>query len=113
MIVTAKRYRLVSKTFVVRGSFRLHAEQVAAPAGRVAVRLSYPKAVRDVDLNYRPALVNGGHVHFRVGGKMVVVKRRRGSVFSVRAPAGRSVSIAHGGAHDRYQNVSRGLVLRP
>jgi neutral ceramidase len=113
LVITAKRYRLVSRVFSVRGSYALRATPVPARPGRLAVQLAYPRAVRDVDLNYRPALVNGGHVHFRVGGRIVVVKHRRGSAFSVRAPAGSSVSVASGGAHDRYHNVSRGFVLRP
>jgi hypothetical protein len=112
MVITAKRYRLVSRTFRVRGSRALTVHQVPARAGRVAVRLSYPQPIRDVDINYRPKLVSGGHVHFHVGRRVVVVKRKRSTVFSVKAPAGRRVSIGSGGAHDRFQNVARGRLLR-
>jgi hypothetical protein len=80
--------------------------EVPAPAGRVAVVLEYPRAVRDRDLTFRPELASGGAVRFQVGRRSVVVRRRRGSAFSVRAPAGATVSVPSGGAHDRKGNFA-------
>lgn len=72
----------------------------------MAVALGNPPAVRDVDLTYRPPLANGGAVRFRVGKRTRVVKRKRGGVFSVRAPAGRKVTVLR--ARDRNGNVAPG-----
>lgn len=112
-VVTAKRYKLVSSTFQVRGSYHLVARPVPAGPGRVAVELDYPKAVRDQDLNYRPVRALGGKVRFQVGNRSVLIRRKRSAVFSVKAPAGQRVTIGHGDAHDRYHNVARATVVRP
>ena len=77
--------------------------EVAAGAGRVAVSLDYPAAVRDVDLRHRPASARGGVVRFLVGGRTVAV-RGRGSVFEVPRPPGASVSVPAGAARDRHGN---------
>jgi hypothetical protein len=108
-LITAKRYRLESPQFVVEGGAMLTPVEVPAPAGRVAVALRYPDAVRDVDLTSRPARATGGTVVFRVGRRNVRV-RRSGSTFSVAAPAGTPVSIARGRARDRYGNFNREAV---
>jgi hypothetical protein len=105
LVVTAKRYRLVSPQFRVEGAASLRVVPVAARSGRVAVRLDYPPAERDVDLTSRPGTAKGGTVVFRVGKRNVRVKRR-GTTFSVRAPAGQPVSIARGKARDRYGNFN-------
>ena len=84
-----------------------------ARPGRVAVGLQYPGAVRDVDLTHRPQYARGGVVRFRVGNRTVRVRRKRGRFFSVRAPAGVSVSVAARGARDRFRNVNaRGRSIR-
>jgi neutral ceramidase len=105
LVVTAKRYRLVSPEFVVDGAASLKVAELPAAPGRIAVALEYPDAVRDVDLTARPKRATGGVVRFRVGAKTVTV-RRRGSTFSVPAPAGAPVSIAQGGARDAYGNFN-------
>ena len=75
--------------------------------------LQYPGAVRDVDLTHRPQYARGGVVRFRVGRRTIRVKRKRGRFFSVKAPAGASVSVAARGARDRYRNVNaRGRAIR-
>jgi hypothetical protein len=61
--------------------------------------------VRDVDLTARPRFATGGTIRFRVGGKVVAV-RRRGTTFSVPAPAGTPVSVERGGARDAYGNFN-------
>jgi hypothetical protein len=111
MVVTAKRYRLVSREFRVAPSVSLQLHAVDAPAGRVAVSMDYPEATRDVDITYRPAVASGGSVRFRVGSRIVTVRRRHGTVFSVSAPAGVPVRVPDGGARDRYGNRA-GLGLR-
>ncbi len=105
LLVTAKRYRLASRTFRVSGTGALQVVPVPARAGRVAVGLQYPGAVRDVDLTHRPQYANGGVVRFRVGNRTVRVRRKRGRFFSVRAPGGVPVSVAPRGARDRFHNV--------
>jgi hypothetical protein len=105
LVVTAKRYRLESPSFQVEGAASLEVVEVPAPAGRVAVALRYPPAVRDVDLTARPRFATGGTIRFRVGGKVVAV-RRRGTTFSVPAPAGTPVSVERGGARDAYGNFN-------
>ncbi len=108
LMVTAKRYRLASRTFRVYGNRALTLKQVAAAPGRVTVSLVYPAARDNVDLSYRPHLSHGGSVRFKVGSKTVTVKRKRyGSpYFSINAPAGTPVSIPAGAAKDSYGNAN-------
>ena len=68
--------------------------------------LRYAPARRDIDLTYRPENASGGAVRFKVGKRIVVVRRKRGGVFSVRAPAGRGVTVMS--ARDRHGNVASG-----
>jgi hypothetical protein len=86
---------------------------LGAPVGRVAVALDYPAAVRDRDLRHRPPSASGGVVRFQVGDRTVVVRRRRGTVFAVDAPAGVPVSIAAGRARDRHGNVNGAAFAAP
>jgi neutral ceramidase len=104
MVVHAKRYTLASKRFKVRNSKLLSLVQAPARRGRLAVALQYPSAGRDIDLSYRPENVSGGAVRFRVGKRTVLVRRKRGGVFTVRAPAGREVAVLR--ASDRHGNVA-------
>lgn len=106
VVVSANRYRLVFRTFRLAAARSLTVVQQPASAGRVAVRLSYPPAVENVDLRYRPAAADGGSVRFRVGGITRTIRRGRGEVFSLSVPAGASVSIAAGGGRDRYGNLN-------
>ena len=106
MVVHAKRYRLASKRFKVRNARSLSLAQVPAKAGRVAVALRYAPARRDIDLTYRPENASGGAVRFKVGKRIVMVRRKRGGVFSVRAPARRGVTVMS--ARDRHGNVASG-----
>ena len=106
MVVTAKRYRLVSKRFKVRNAKRLSLQQARAKAGLLGVALRYPPARRDIDLTWRPQNVSGGVVRFRVGRRIVTVRRTRGGVFSLRVPAGRGATVVS--ARDRYGNVASG-----
>jgi hypothetical protein len=113
-VVTAKRYRLVSRRFTVAPAKALVVRQVPSARGHVAVEIGYPAARRDQDITWRPRRATGGVVRFRVGPHVVKVKRRRGRKFFVDAPAGSTVRVARGGAHDRWGNTNgAGVALRP
>jgi hypothetical protein len=102
LVVTAKRYRLVSKTFrVVPGAFRL--DQVPSGVGRLAVRLQYPAAVENRDLTWRPPVSHGGALRVRVRRRVVKRRTKRGAV-SVRAPSGTGIRIPSGSFRDRFGN---------
>jgi hypothetical protein len=76
------------------------------------VTLDYPAAVGVTDFTYRSQSANGGVVRFIVAGRSIVARQRRGTTFSVPAPAGARVEILRGDARDRYSNVSvEGLVI--
>ena len=108
MVVTAKRYRLTSRSFRVFGSRDLTVERQDAPAGRFTVALAYPVAKENVDLTYRPHFARGGVVRFKVGSKTVTVKRKRNPYFTIKAPAGTSISVPAGSAKDLYKNTNGG-----
>ena len=105
-VVTAKRYRLESREFRVVDSGAITVQEHPAARRRVAVRLAYPAARRDIDLLARPGHASGGRVVFRVGRRKVTVRSRDATVFTAPAPRGLPVSIEVGGARDRYGNAN-------
>jgi hypothetical protein len=105
-VITAKRYRLRSRGFRVLAARSLTLRSVPARRGRVAVVLEYPQPARDQDLTWRPTRARGGAVRFRVGRRSVLVRRRRATTFSVKAPAGRRISVPAGRARDRHGNLA-------
>ena len=105
IVVSAKRYRLVSRPFRVLASLSLGLRRVPAGPGRVAVVMDYPQAVRDVDLTHRPESAAGGFVRFRIGRRTVQVHQARGSVFSAPAPAGAEITVE---GRDRFRNLVSG-----
>lgn len=111
LVVTAKRYRLVSRTFRVAGASSLQAVQVPGRPGRVAIGLQYPGAIVNVDLTHRPQYASGGVVRFRVGSRTVAVRRKRTRFFSVKAPPGVPVTVPAGAGRDRFGNAN-GSALR-
>jgi hypothetical protein len=122
-VVTANRYRLASRAFVVIRSRALSAERVAAPAGRAAIRLAYPRPLvhEDVndpagefaaDLTSRPRFARSGRATIFVDGRRRR-PRARGGVFTFSAAPGSRVRVPVGGARDRYGNGNgRALVFR-
>ena len=105
-LVTAKRYRLTSRTFRVRAAALIHA---VARGGRLLLR--YPHAVIDQDWTYRPSFAAGGAVTFLVDGRRFVVHESRARMFAI--PAGAHVVVPAGGARDRYGNTNAArLVIR-
>jgi hypothetical protein len=114
LVVRAKRYRLVSRPFSVVAARTLVARQVPSARGHSAVVIAYPAARRDIDLTWRPRNATGGVVRFRVGSKVVRVKRRTKKKFFVDAPAGATVVVPKGAARDRFGNRNgAALTLRP
>ena len=108
LVIDAKQYRLVSRTFRVERSNALIIRQVPARHGFAAVALEYPEAIRDVDITTRPKYADGGVVKFRVGDEVVRVAQGPDSAFTVRVPGGEPLSIAAGGARDRWGNANGG-----
>ena len=106
LVVTAKRYRLESRTFSVYGSGALKVVPVSAAPGQVAVSLEYPAARTNIDLTHRPRYASGGSVVLRIGGRNVRITRRSGTVFSAPARNTTRVSAAAGAARDRHGNVN-------
>jgi hypothetical protein len=94
-VVTARRYRLVSKQFRVWPSHSLTVQSLGG--GRMA--LAYPPVDAMADLTARPALANGGSVTPK-GGRTVT--RRRGTDFIL--PVGSRIPA--GAARDRYGNMN-------
>jgi hypothetical protein len=107
-LVTANRYSLASGSFLVARSGALTLHELSSAPGRVAVELFYPRPLLaselDADLTDRPVNASGGSVTFRIGRRIVVVRRSGGTVFSVRAPAGRVVTVL--AARDRFGNAA-------
>lgn len=113
-LITANRYHLTSRSFVVVRSRGLTLHPIVAKRGRVAVALGYPPAMLaselDTDLTDRPAFANGGTVIFKVGRRRITVRRRAGVIFTVRAPVGKRITVLS--ARDRYGNLAAaGLTL--
>jgi neutral ceramidase len=96
-LVTAKRYRLTSRSFAVAAGAILTPQM----SGGV-VRLAYPQPFLLNDWTYRPPDALGGRIVFIVDGRRRVVRETHAMTFPV--PAGASVVIPAGGAHDRSGN---------
>ncbi|MEA2479560.1 MAG: neutral ceramidase, partial [Thermoleophilaceae bacterium] len=90
--VTANRYRLDSRAFRVGPSIAL-----ALDAATGGARLTYPGAVYEKDLTYRPDAPHAGRLTATVDGKRRVIKFKRGAAIAL--PAGHVV-IARGAARD-------------
>jgi neutral ceramidase len=103
-VVSARRYRLVSRSFRVRPADNLIAELERA-AGSVTVRLAYPPAGSELDFTARPPRAASGRATLRVNGHHVSVRIHGGSG-TVSAPASADVSVAPGAARDRFGNVN-------
>ncbi|MER7556384.1 neutral/alkaline non-lysosomal ceramidase N-terminal domain-containing protein [Nocardioides sp. NPDC126508] len=104
MVVTAKRYTLVS------GAFAVHASTALVPTvvgGKV--QLALPAPVVNKDWTWRPAWSPGWTATFLVDGRKVVVSGGR----ALSVPSGTHVSIPVGGARDAYGNTNaEAVVLR-
>ena len=108
-VVTAKRYRLVSRSFRVGRGALLDVRPVRAGRGQATFTLVYPRARPYEDLTYRPSVARGGVAVVRVGRRTLTVRSRRDGTFVFRARAGSSVVVVAGAAHDRFgnENLSR------
>jgi neutral ceramidase len=101
--VSAKRYSLASRPFVVTPATTLTPRLAGG-----AIELSYPPAIENQDWDYRPSAADGGQVSFSVGGRLIVERRSRGTSFPI--PGGASVVIPAHGAHDRWGNTNAQMV---
>jgi hypothetical protein len=104
-VVTANRYKLISRPFDVEPSTALVAKAYTGrhPAGVAGITLAYPAAVIEHDLTYRPPIAGTGQVAFRVASKTRRVRVKRGGVFLV-ATHGARVVVPAGAARDRFGN---------
>ena len=105
LLVTAKQYRLASRTFRVAAR-ALEIVRLPGRPGQLGAGLRYPGAVRDVDLTHRPRFARGGVVRFAVGGRVVTVRRRNTRFFSLRPAAGVPVTVPPRAARDRFGNFN-------
>jgi neutral ceramidase len=102
-VITARRYRLVSRSFRL-GPARNLTVASEGTAGTTFVRLVYPPVRENEDLTFRPAHASNGTVTARVGAKAVKVRIVRGVA---RIPTqGQSLSKIQ--ARDRYGNSAKG-----
>ena len=114
-VVTANRYKLMSRPFEVLPSDALVPKVVTErlPEGATGIALAYPAAQVEKDLTHRPARAAAGRVAFRVGGHRRVVRIGKGGRFLVSSLDGRVV-VPAGAARDRYGNRNAAaLVVRP
>jgi hypothetical protein len=113
--ITANRYTLASRPFELRPSAALTPRRVAAPPGKVAVVLDYPRAkVREeigdplpdvtASLTHRPRSASSGQVTFIVDGRRITVQAGPGGRFEVNARPGDQVRIPAGGGRDAFGN---------
>jgi hypothetical protein len=120
--VDANRYDVISKAFRVSAIVDLSLRATTGRGGRPGVFVTYPgNHGLEVDtpppdpgalqgdgsqLTWHPTEVDGGRVSFRVGRRRVVVRRKSGPGFSVRARRGQAVAVPAFGAHDAYGNTN-------
>lgn len=103
-VITGNRYRLESRPFPVNAARTLTARVVSKRAGRLTVELAYPFDPEG-DFTYTPSAASGGRIAFRLpGGRAKIVRRSRGTRFTVKAKPGSRIVIQAGGGKDRYGN---------
>ena len=113
--ITANRYALTSNPFDLRANKGLRPRRVAAPAGKVAVVLDYPRArVREeigdplpdasASLTHRPPSAASGRVTFIVDGQPITVQAGPGGRFEVSANPGDQIRIPAGAGRDGFGN---------
>jgi hypothetical protein len=93
-LVSARRYRLVSRPFALRPLTGLRAALTRTARG-VVVRLTYPPAVAERDFTARPVAASAGTVTLRVGGKRALVRIRHGRAV-LRVARSEPVSVVSG-----------------
>ena len=104
-VVSARRYRLVSRSFALRPARSLRIARLPARPGLLALALRYPAPVPERDLTIRPGRARAGTVTLIVGGRRSVRTLGEGGVLLVK-PGGASVRIPAGAARDRFGNVN-------
>jgi neutral ceramidase len=105
-VVTATRYRLVSRPFRLRRARSLRIARVRSRPGTVALALRYPRAVPERDLTARPGRARRGVVTVLVGSSRRNRSLGRSGVLVLRPRARAVVRVPAGGARDAYGNVN-------
>jgi neutral ceramidase len=102
-LITANRYRLVSRSFRLLAARNLRLVQTGRRNGHTRFELRYPRAVENADFGWRPGRARSGVLTARVDGRRRTVRARRG-VFAIPAAGDATIRIAAGGARDRFGN---------
>ncbi|HEU0023729.1 MAG TPA: neutral/alkaline non-lysosomal ceramidase N-terminal domain-containing protein [Thermoleophilaceae bacterium] len=105
-VVTATRYRLVSRPFTLRPARSLFVDRIPARRGLVALTLRYPEAVPERDLSARPARARAGSVRVLVGRRTRLPRLGEDGTVLLDPPSGAVVRVPAGAARDRYGNVN-------
>ena len=104
-VVTANRYRLASRPFLVTPARTLRARLVGVRGDRALIALDYPPPDDAADLVSHPRSAGGGRLVASAGGRRVRIVRRSGTTFAVPLPPGaRELRVPAGGGHDRHGN---------
>jgi neutral ceramidase len=104
-VVTARRYRLVSRAFALRAARSLRIAELPAAPGLLALVMRYPRPVPERDLTFRPAWARTGTVTVVAGGRRTVRTLREGGTLLVHERK-TTVRVPAGGARDRFGNVN-------
>ena len=97
-VVTAKRYRLTSKSFRLGTSNAL----IARTEGKGARAPALSQGGEGPDITSRPPGPDGGVIRLRVGSRVLRVEQRHGSLFRFPVPAASPVKLV--AARDRHYN---------
>jgi hypothetical protein len=103
-LVTARRYRLASRSFRLRPADNLAVVVDRGPR-RATIRVAYPLAAGERDFTARPGWAASGRVTVTVDGRRVSARIRAGAA-SVAARASARLSVARGGARDAFGNAN-------
>jgi hypothetical protein len=110
LVVSATRYRLVSRPFRVAPSRALRVVARRLPAHRRALELRYPAPVPERDLTARPVHARGGVIRVLVDGRGRTLRIPPSGHVTVKLPAAGALKVPW--ARDPYGNVT-GSVRRP
>jgi neutral ceramidase len=105
-IVTATRYRLVSRPFRLRPAASLRIARMPSRPGSIALALRYPPAVPERDLTARPLRARRGAVSVTIGRRRRLLPLGGSGLLVLRPPAGAAVRVPAGGARDAHGNVN-------
>ena len=102
-VVSATRYRLVSRSFRVLPSRALRVTARRGAGGGVQLVLRYPAPVPERDLTARPRRASGGAIRVLVGGRPRTLRIPGSGRVSIR---GSGLTVERGAARDAYGNTN-------